>query len=165
LILTAHGLRPVDMLRPGDLVATLLPRGPFFVPIAWIGARPAAVGQGETRSDWPVLVRRHAIGNGVPSTDILLAPEHAIYIGDSLYLARMLVIGRSIAYRRPAPGPTRYWGLGLEVPNVVLAQNLPIETLMPAAAAAYAADSTSPRAAAPAPERSCGRPALRLVKA
>ena len=162
LLLTARGLRPVETLRRGDLVATLLPRGPFFVPIAWVGCRRASTETTPGRPDCPVLIRRHAIAHNIPANDIVVAPEHAIYIGESLYFPRMLVNGRSIAYQRPADAARQYagvyWGFGLAVPNLVLAQNLPVESLMPAASAAYSK-------AAPVPPRNAGPPALHLVKA
>lgn len=161
LILTANGLRPIETLRRGDLVATLLPRGPFLVPVAWIGYRRAAPGAATDQSSWPVLIRRDAIGDGSPASDLLLAPEHAVYLGSSLFLPRMLVNGHSIRFRRPVEPAPLYWGLRLEIPNLVVAQNLPVETLLPAATGGFitaAEPSVTPQVHRP------GRPRLRLVK-
>jgi hypothetical protein len=142
-LLTSQGYRPVETLRCGDMVATLIGRGPMFVPIAWIGRRgPIATSQ-ENPDAVPVRIRRYAIGDAMPNRDILLAPDHAIYLQGTLYLIRSLVNDASVIreWRQRAAG---YWGVGLERHDILVAENLAIESLLPASAAAFT-EITAPR--------------------
>ena len=70
LILTPGGERPVEDLRPGDLVTTR-DRGPQ--PVRWVGSETVA-GTGETA---PVLIRAGAFGN---RRDLLVSPQHRMLV-------------------------------------------------------------------------------------
>jgi hypothetical protein len=72
-LLTLSGYRPIEQLRHGDLVATLLGRGPLFLPITWIGRRRVATRNGLVR------VSRNAGGDAMPDRDVVLVPDHALY--------------------------------------------------------------------------------------
>jgi hypothetical protein len=146
-LLTRDGYRPVETLRRGDLVATLLGRGPMFAPIAWIGrrtGRPAGGPQPHTIA--PVRIRRHAIGDGMPARDVRLAADHALYLDGTLYLAGQLVNGASILHEPGMPAAD-YWGVQLERHDIVVADNLAIESLLPASAAAYVPVTSKPSTA------------------
>jgi signal transduction histidine kinase len=142
-LLTPKGYRPVETLRRGDMVATLIGRGPMFVPIAWIGRRGPVAASQENPDAAPVRIRRYAIGDAMPNRDILLAPDHAIYLQGTLYLIRSLVNDASIIreWRQRAAG---YWGVGLERHDILVAENLAIESLLPASATAFT-EVTAPR--------------------
>lgn len=129
--LTPQGYKPVETLRKGDLVGVLIGRGPVFVPITWVGRR-AVSDKARTGSDvLPVRIRRNAIADRMPSRDVWLAPEHALYLEGSLYLIRQLANGRSILFDRNAKS-AEYWGIQLERHDILLAENLAIESLLPA---------------------------------
>lgn len=137
-LLTPKGYRPVETLRPGDLVGALIGRGPIFVPITFIGRRAPRTACSEPGlSDAPVRIRRNAIAERMPSRDLLLAPEHALYLEGRLYLVRQLINNKSILVDRAVRKP-EYWGVQLERHDVVLAENLAVESLLPAHAAAFA---------------------------
>ncbi|HUY01801.1 MAG TPA: Hint domain-containing protein [Rhodocyclaceae bacterium] len=135
-LLTSNGYRPVETLRRGDMVATLIGRGPMFVPIAWIGRRrPVSTNEG-TRDGVPVRIRRHAIGDEMPNRDILLAPDHAIYLEGGLYLVRHLVNHATICLERGLHR-VEYWGVRLERHDILAAQNMAVESLLPDSAALF----------------------------
>lgn len=69
-ILTPAGDRPVETLRPGDLVITL-DHGPQ--PIRWVGARSVPA----TGALAPVHFERGTIGN---DRDLLVSPYHRVLI-------------------------------------------------------------------------------------
>jgi len=143
-LLTPTGYRPVETLRRGDQVATLIGRGPFFVPIAWVGRRRASLAT-TARPDpnAPVRIRRDAIAEGMPARDILLAPDHAIYLDGALYLADVLV-NRATILRESRHGTVDYWGVQLERHNILVAENLAIESLLNGSASAYTEVGTPP---------------------
>lgn len=135
-LLTPKGYRRVETLRRGDMVATLIGRGPMFVPIAWIGRRTPIVTNEENPDAVPVRIRRDAIGDAMPNCDILLAPDHAIYLHGALYMTRSLVNDVSII-REWRQRAARYWGVCLERHDILAAENMAIESLLPASAAAF----------------------------
>ena len=94
-IATVAGERPVEQLRDGDRVCTAFGGS---VPIRWVGYRAIdCTRHGEPASVWPIRVRAHAFGAGLPSRDLFLSPDHAIYVDGVLVTIRSLVNGGSIA--------------------------------------------------------------------
>ena len=126
-ILTTQGEVPVEQLAVGDLVPTLL--GDRLAPVRWLGhreidcrrhPRPEAV--------WPVRVRAGAFGADRPARDLLLSPDHAVYIDGILIPIRHLVNGVSIAQQ--AVDYVEYWHVELPVHEVLLADGLAVESYL-----------------------------------
>lgn len=137
-LLTPKGYQPIETLRPGDLVGALIGRGPIFVPITFIGRRLQRNASGDqARSDAPVRIRRNAIADRMPSRDLLLAPDHALYLEGALYLVRQLINDKTILVDHTIR-KVSYWGIQLERHDVLLADNLSVESLLPANAAVFA---------------------------
>ena len=137
-LLTPEGYRPIEQLRQGDLVATMLGRGPRFAPITWIGRR------GVHSPQTMVRVRRDAVGDGMPYRDVVLAADHALYIDGALYPAGRLVNGATLLWDMPESGPS-VWALQLERHDIVLADGLAVETLLHDAARGAYAEVRAPR--------------------
>jgi collagen type I/II/III/V/XI/XXIV/XXVII alpha len=126
-IATARGEVAVEVLRVGDLVQTLL--GEDQTPIIWIGHRQVeCTRHPQPRKVWPVRIAAGAFGPGRPHTDLLLSPDHAVYVNEVLIPAKHLINGSSIA-QVPMDRVTYYH---LELPRhaVVLAQGLPTESFL-----------------------------------
>lgn len=142
-LLTPRGYRNLESLRRGDQVAALIGRGPLFVPIAWVGRRTIQLPADADASMLPVRIRAGAIADAMPMRDLVLAPDHAIYWQGTLFLARQLINQSSIA----ADADTRsvdYWGIQLHRHDLLIAENLPIESLLPGNAAAFNAVTGPP---------------------
>lgn len=93
-ILTPHGPRAVEALAPGDLV---IRHDGAAVPIIWHGKRRIDTSRHTAPERvWPVLIEADAIAEGVPSRDLLLSPDHALYLEFCLIPAKTLLNGRSI---------------------------------------------------------------------
>ncbi|WP_137127560.1 Hint domain-containing protein [Roseomonas sp. HF4] len=127
-IMTARGEVPVEMLRVGDLAVTLGLRGPWLRPVEWIGhrrvdcrrhPRPAAV--------QPIRIRAGSLGPGVPHRDLLVSPDHALYLDGALVPAAMLVDGTA-AVREVAAREVRYFHVELDQHDVLLAEGAPAES-------------------------------------
>jgi hypothetical protein len=93
MIATPDGERPVESLKAGDKVIT---RDNGIQEIAWIGER---------RLDWqtlrrnphlkPILVRKGALGGGLPERDMQLSPNHRMLVANdrtSLYFEEREVL-------------------------------------------------------------------------
>ena len=125
-IATPEGPVPVEALRVGQHVMC---RGTGTAPIVWIGwrdvdcrrhPRPEAV--------WPIRVRAGAFGDSVPSRDLLLSPDHAIYAEGVLIPVRHLVNGHSIC--RQQTDAVSYYHVELERHEILMAEDLPVESFL-----------------------------------
>jgi hypothetical protein len=125
-ILTPDGPRCVEHLLEGDLVIT---HNGEARPLIWVGQRwvdcdrhpnPEAV--------LPVVIEQGAFGPGVPSRDLYVSPDHAIYCGCVLIPAKYLINGISI--RQVDMPEVTYHHIELEDHNVIWAETLPVETYL-----------------------------------
>jgi hypothetical protein len=129
-ILTAAGERRVETLRPGERVMVLAGEGQEERPIRWVGHRRidlAAHPQPQMAA--PVCVARDAFADGVPHADLLLSPDHAVFIDGRLIAVRQLVNGASIR-RVEGLDAVEYWHLELDAHAVLLSEGLPVESYL-----------------------------------
>jgi hypothetical protein len=127
-IATPSGDVAIEALRPGDLVLTH--RGEAL-PVVWIGHRRVeAARHPEPARVLPVRIRAGAFGPGLPRRDLLVSPDHAIFVHDVLIPARLLADGDAVAIDASIGSP-EYFHLELERHAVLLAEGLPAESLMP----------------------------------
>ncbi|MHB2211434.1 Hint domain-containing protein [Methylobacterium sp. CM6257] len=118
---------PVERLAVGDLAITGAgkPR-----PIRWIGSRgyPDLT---TPKHDRPVRIRADAIGPGVPARDLLVSPDHALWVDGLFVAAGHLVNGTSII-RGEVVADLTYWHVELDSHDLLLAENTPAESFLPA---------------------------------
>ena len=117
-IATARGEVPVEDLQAGD-TAILAAGG--TAPIVWIGHRRAR------RAD-PVRVVTGAFGPGLPARDLVLSPEHALFLDDHLVPVQALVDGVSVI--REAWERVTYHHVELDRHGVLLAKGVPAESYL-----------------------------------
>ena len=77
LIDTPEGPRAVETLQPGDLVNTL---DHGAQPIRWTRSGEHPLENLEVE-DKPVLIGAGALGNGRPAQDLIVSPQHRIFVG------------------------------------------------------------------------------------
>ncbi len=129
-ILTPAGYRAIETLRPGDNVATLTNRDTLFAPIVWIGRRRASLRQPAAQARAaPIRIARDAITDGMPRRDLLLAPQQVLYVTGVPHMAASLVNGTSIR-QEAGSAVAEYWGIALERHDVIVAEGLPLDTLL-----------------------------------
>jgi len=123
---TREGDVPVERLTAG-MDMRLATGG--FAPVVWLGHRnvdcrrhpaPARV--------WPVRVRAHAFGQDHPARDLLLSPDHALWLDGALVPASRLLDGRWLV-QEPVDRVT-YWHVELPRHAVLLAEGLPCESFL-----------------------------------
>ena len=124
---TDRGPVAVEHLREGDFVR--LAREDAFVPVVWIGHRTVDLAC-HPRPDavMPVRVCPNAFGPGLPARDLILSPDHAVFVDDVLIPVRHLLNGATILReRRPS---VTYWHIELDRHDVLLAEGLACESYL-----------------------------------
>jgi lysophospholipase L1-like esterase len=126
LILTERGEMPVEDLAIGMKVRT---HSGAASPIIWIGRRTLDLRYYPSPEHaWPVLICAGALGSGLPVRDLILSPDHALYLEGHLIPAKVLVNGVSI--RQVARNQITYYHVELAEHDVLLAQGAPAESYL-----------------------------------
>jgi hypothetical protein len=127
---TTRGEVAVEDLVEGDRVAVLFDGAAADRPVVWIGHR--TVNLKDHRDPFlaqPIRVRRGAFGDAMPSRDLLVSPDHALFFDGVLVPARLLVNGASIVRETRLP-KVRYFHVELDRHSIILANNLPTESYL-----------------------------------
>jgi hypothetical protein len=126
-ILTEHGEIRVEDLQEGDRVMT---RDAILEQVRWIGRRRIDIAA-HRHPDMcrPIRIRRDAIAPGQPHRDLLVSPDHAIFLDGLLIQARLLVNFRTIlqddSFRH-----VEYFHMELDRHAIVLAEGLETESYL-----------------------------------
>ncbi len=129
-ILTPRGEVTVQRLREGDLVQTVSGRAQ---PICWIGHRRVDFRRHPNRGRvLPARIAAHAFGPGLPKRDLLLSPDHAVFIEDVLIPIRHLINGTTIT--QIARNTITYYHIELPRHDVLIADGMPSESYLEAGA-------------------------------
>lgn len=171
LIDTPDGPRPVEALRPNDLVTTM-DRG--SQPVLWTSARE--LGREALTADprqRPVRIGKGALGPGRPARDLYVSPQHRVWLRSKI-AARMFGTAEvlvpaikltglpGVAQVTPG-GAVRYHHFLCQRHEIVFAEGLPCETLLRAERAALALSARGRTAWALL--RGAGRGAARPIRA
>jgi len=117
----------VEDLRVGDLALTTSGKP---CPIRWIGSR-SYPGFTAPQHDRPVRIKAGALTEGVPARDLLVSPDHALWLDGLFVAAGHLVNGTSIT-RGETIRDLTYWHVELDRHDLLLAENTPAESFLPA---------------------------------
>lgn len=133
-IATPVGERPVQSLRPGDLVLTI-DAGPM--PIRWIHDQPVAAAALAARPGLrPVRIGRDALGPGRPARTLFVSPQHRLLLptisagAGTLIAAIHLTALPGIRQVVPRRG-VKYHHLLLDRHAILLANGMPAESMLP----------------------------------
>ncbi|MDE2334551.1 MAG: Hint domain-containing protein [Rhodospirillales bacterium] len=122
----AFGKVPVEALQVGDKLRTASGR---LATIRWLGHRRTHLRQHPKPYDvMPVRIHAGAFGDNQPSRDLVLSPDHAVFVDGYLVPIRYLVNGQSIV--QETRDHVTYWHVELERHDVLLAEDLPCESYL-----------------------------------
>ena len=144
MIATPDGEKPVESLRAGKRVIILVDGEPVARPVKWLGRRRielASHPRPETVA--PIRIQHDAFADGIPHRDLLVSPDHAIFVDGKLICARQLVNGTTI---RKDTGWTAvdYYHVELDQHAILLAEGLAAESYIDTGNSAFFANSGSP---------------------
>jgi hypothetical protein len=144
-ILTPAGERTVESLLEGDIVLTVAAGDQLSAqPVKWIGRRridltahprPVTVA--------PVRIRRDAFTDNVPHNDLLVSPDHAIFVDGKLICARQLINGTTIVQQNDCTS-VEYFHVELDTHAILLAEGLPAESYLNTGNQGFFANSGEP---------------------
>jgi hypothetical protein len=129
-IQTERGPVAVEALRTGTDGDWAITASGHAARITWVGWRRVAL-RGHPRP-WdidPVRVRTGAIAPGMPARDLLLSPDHAIFMAGVLIPVRYLINGAGIVQEHGRLSAD-YFHVELDVHDVLLAHGLPTESYL-----------------------------------
>jgi hypothetical protein len=129
-IRSARGEVPVERLRVGESVLADAGDGAMrWRPVVWIGHRAIDCRRHpRPRQVWPVRIAAGAFGRGKPRCDLLLSPDHAVFIGGVLIPVRHLIDDVVIAQVPTAT--VTYFHVELAMHAILLAEGLPVESYL-----------------------------------
>ncbi|HQT90119.1 MAG TPA: NF038122 family metalloprotease [Acidiphilium sp.] len=125
-ILSREGEVPVERLRLGD---ELVLHGGGTAPICWIGRRaiePARHPQPTCVN--PIRIKAGALMEGVPRRDLILSPDHALYLDGALIPAKALINGTTI--RQEQRRSISYFHIELPHHGILYAEGTPSESFL-----------------------------------
>ncbi|MEO1281250.1 MAG: Hint domain-containing protein [Pseudomonadota bacterium] len=127
-ILTSRGEVAVQDLQVGDELQTVSGE---LKPIKWIGVTEQSFDRTEVVATdlRPIRIAKDAIADGVPHADLLVSPDHAMYLDGVLVPAKYLVNGVTIT-QEPATGwdAIDYYHVELNAHDVIIAEGAAAET-------------------------------------
>ncbi|HET6183320.1 MAG TPA: Hint domain-containing protein [Acetobacteraceae bacterium] len=140
----AAGAVAVEDLRPGDLVAVLEEGAVVQRPVRWVGRRRIDLAaHPEPRLVLPIRIRAGAFADGMPQRDLLVSPDHAIYVDGALIAARQLVNGTSIVQEQGLAS-VEYFHVELDRHAILLAEGLPAESYLDTGNRGFFANAEAP---------------------
>jgi hypothetical protein len=143
-VLTATGERMVESLLQGDIALTLANGELAAQPVTWLGRRRidlTAHPHPETVA--PIRIRRGAFADNMPHTDLLVSPDHAIFVDGKLICARQLVNGTTIRHEKGWTA-VEYFHVELDSHAILLAEGLPAESYLNTGNHGFFANSDEP---------------------
>ncbi|HEY1932769.1 MAG TPA: Hint domain-containing protein [Acetobacteraceae bacterium] len=126
-ILTAHGEVAVEALAEGDLVVTHTGEQR---PIKWIGYRRMDLTRHSRPSlAAPVRIRRGAFAENLPGRDLIVSPDHCLFVDGKLIPAKLLINDMTVVQERDTR-VAEYYHVELDRHAVLLAEGLPAESYL-----------------------------------
>jgi len=129
-IRTVRGDVAVEELAVGDMVLTQQGGQLVPEPVVWVGNWSLDLRQ-EENPEWnaPIRVRKDAIAEGQPSSDLLVSPDHCLLVDGKLVPAKLLVNGGSIV-QDDHVDHVHYYHVELDAHRVLIAQGAAAESYL-----------------------------------
>ena len=143
-ILTAEGEQAIENLLQGDIVLTLSDGELIARPAKWLGHRRLDLTRHpRPETVAPIRIERDAFADNVPHRDLLVSPDHAIFVDGQLICARQLVNGTTIR-RETGWSSLDYYHLELNEHAILLAEGLPSESYLDTGNRGFFANAGAP---------------------
>jgi hypothetical protein len=144
MIQTSAGERPVETLCPGMQVVTLADGNQVPRTVKWVGHRRIDLTRHpRPETVAPIRIERDAFADNVPHRDLLLSPDHAVFVDGMLICVRQLVNGSTIRWQRGWTA-VDYYHVEFDRHAILLAEGLTVESYLDTGNRAFFANSDMP---------------------
>jgi hypothetical protein len=144
MIRTPAGEQPIETLRSGMQVITLVDGEEIPQTVTWLGHRRISLaGHPQPETVAPIRIERDAFADGMPRRDLMVSPDHAIFVDGMLICAKQLVNGTTIRQERDGRA-VHYYHVELDQHAILLAEGLPAESYIDTGNKGFFANSGSP---------------------
>ena len=126
-ILTDKGEVAVETLKAGDVV---IAADGAAKAIVWIGRRTVSSRFADPLRTLPIRIKAGALDENVPSRDLLVSPDHAVFVDGALIHASALVNGASIVRETRVPRTFVYYHVELDEHALIVADGAPAESFV-----------------------------------
>ena len=136
-ILTPDGDVAVEAIQPGDVLMTF--EDGRLVPhtVIWAGVREIDLTRHpKPASVAPIRFLQGALGDGMPHRDLVLSPDHCLFIDGALFPAKLLINGMTIV-RDLTPATVSYHHIELDRHAVLIAEGVAAESYLDTGNRAY----------------------------
>jgi hypothetical protein len=127
MIATPAGETPVESLAVGDLVLTADGRA---APVKWVGVQTVVSVFADRLRSFPIRITAGALEPNLPARDLLVSPDHALFLDGVLVQASALVNGTTIVRETAMPERFTYFHVELEDHSLIFAEGVPAETFL-----------------------------------
>ena len=127
---TPSGDVAVEALSEGDLVITMQDGQPVAMPVVWIGQMVVDL-ENHPRPETaaPIVFRPNALGAGIPTRELVVSPDHAMFLDGKLIPAKLLINGTTI-YQDLAARSVTYYHIETQRHSILLAEGAPAESYL-----------------------------------
>ena len=127
-IQTPIGYKNIESLKVNDTVTTASGK---VMSIKWVGIQSVEINSKRNLlQSNPILIQKDALEEGVPSADLRVSPNHAIYVDGLLINAGALVNGVNIIQESPIED-FKYYHIELDSHELIIAENTSAESYLP----------------------------------
>ena len=127
MIATPAGEKAVETLSIGDEV---LKHDGSVSLVRWMGRNTVASFFAARANSLPIRIRKDAFAASVPSRDLLVSPDHAMFVDGILAQAGALMNGTSIVRENQVPATFTYHHIELAEHALIVAENAPTESFI-----------------------------------
>jgi hypothetical protein len=117
----------VENLRIGDQL--VLADG-TTAPVSWVGRSTVHTRFADPLRALPIRIKQDALGEGVPARDLLISPDHALFLDGILVQAGAMINGTTIVREEDVPEIFTYYHVEVADHSLILAENVPAETFV-----------------------------------
>jgi hypothetical protein len=129
-ILTEAGNTSVEQITEGDMVIAVDGAEAIARRVKWVGYRRIdLVRHPQPNLAAPVRIRRDAFGENLPQRDLVVSPDHCLFVDDKLIPAKLLLNDMTIVQERDTH-MVEYYHIELDRHAVLLAEGLPAESYL-----------------------------------
>jgi hypothetical protein len=144
MLRTPDGELPVEKLRAGKQVITLVDGQEVPQTVSWLGHRRIGLaGHPRPETVAPIRILRDAVADGMPHRDLIVSPDHAIFVDGKLICARQLLNGTTIRQELDWTA-VDYYHVELDQHAILLAEGLPAESYIDTGNSGFFANSGAP---------------------